>query len=151
MVAGAAHGGPWPPLASRRRHLLCDRGHHERRAHVTAERRKDAPTAEGAEYRRVDLYSESDPAADVALPPAAGAFAATLRRAWKCTYDATADENFQIGWVPSVEGLYLVGGLSGHGFKHAPAIGESVAATVMGKAATVDLSSYSLRVVGTSG
>lgn len=76
---------------------------------------------------------------------------AKLRRAWRCTYDATADENFQIGWVPSVEGLYLVGGLSGHGFKHAPAIGESVAATVMGKAATVDLSSYALRIGATSG
>ncbi len=34
------------------------------------------------EYRRVDLYAEGDPAADAALPPAAGAFAPTLRRAW---------------------------------------------------------------------
>ena len=34
------------------------------------------------EYRRVDLYAEGDPSADVALPAADGAFAPTLRRAW---------------------------------------------------------------------
>jgi hypothetical protein len=34
------------------------------------------------EYRRVDLYAEGDAAADIALPPADGALAPTLRRAW---------------------------------------------------------------------
>jgi len=34
------------------------------------------------EYRRVDIYAEGDPANDIKLPPANGAFGSTRRRAW---------------------------------------------------------------------
>ena len=51
-----------------------------------------------------------------------------------------------IGPVPGVEGLYFVGGMSGHGFKHAPSLGESVAQLVSGEAPAIDLAAYRLRV-----
>jgi glycine/D-amino acid oxidase-like deaminating enzyme len=61
-----------------------------------------------------------------------------------CAYDATPDESFRIGPVPGVERLWFVGGLSGHGFKHAPAIAESLAATIDGTGAppVIDLAAF---------
>jgi glycine/D-amino acid oxidase-like deaminating enzyme len=74
-----------------------------------------------------------------------GLHAATYRGHYACAYDATPDEVFQIGAVPAVEGLYFVGGMSGHGFKHAPSLGESVAQLVSGEATAIDLAAYRLR------
>ncbi len=74
-----------------------------------------------------------------------GLGAATYRGHYACAYDATPDEVFQIGPVPGVEGLYFVGGMSGHGFKHAPSLGESVAQLVVGEAPALDLAPYRLR------
>ncbi len=71
---------------------------------------------------------------------------AKLERTVVCTYDATDDEDFVLGWLPGVEGAYFVGGMSGHGFKHAPAIGDSVAAIVADKKPALDLSSFSTRL-----
>ncbi len=59
-----------------------------------------------------------------------------------CAYDATPDESFRIGPVPGIQRLWFVGGLSGHGFKHAPAIAESVAAAIDGEAGVVDLAPF---------
>jgi glycine/D-amino acid oxidase-like deaminating enzyme len=70
---------------------------------------------------------------------------ATVRGAYLCAYDATADEMFQIGEVPGVERLYFAGGLSGHGYKHAPSLGESLAALVAGERPLLDLAPYRLR------
>ena len=70
---------------------------------------------------------------------------ATYRGHYACAYDATPDEMFQIGAVPGVEGLYFVGGMSGHGFKHAPSLGESVAQLVSGEPPVLDLAAYRLR------
>jgi len=71
---------------------------------------------------------------------------ARCRSVYLCAYDSTADERFQIGPVPNVEGLWFVGAMSGHGFKHAPSLGTSVAEAVMGARPTLDLSPYALRV-----
>lgn len=70
---------------------------------------------------------------------------ATLKSTFQCTYDATPDENFLIGKVPELDGVYFVGGMSGHGFKHAPAIGSAVASTLLDTKPMLDLSSYALR------
>lgn len=43
-------------------------------------------------------------------------------------YTITPDAHPLVGPVPEVEGLYLVSGFSGHGFKLAPAVGAGVAA-----------------------
>ena len=71
---------------------------------------------------------------------------ARCRSTYACVYDSTSDERFQIGPVPGVEGLWFVGGLSGHGFKHAPSLGESVAACILGDPPLLDLTPYTLRI-----
>jgi sarcosine oxidase len=74
------------------------------------------------------------------FPALAGA---TCRALYECAYDATPDETFRIGPVPGVAGLVFVGGLSGHGYKHAPVLGEAVAALVCDEPAEV-LAPYAL-------
>ena len=48
-----------------------------------------------------------------------------------CQYELTADQHFILDRHPALDGAWVVGGGSGHGFKHAPVIGEYVAALVM--------------------
>lgn len=54
-------------------------------------------------------------------------------------YDYTPDWNPILGWAPGVEGLYLVLGWSGHGFKLAPAVGEVVADEILGRHPEIDV------------
>ena len=44
-----------------------------------------------------------------------------------CQYEQTADSHFIIDRHPTQRDVWLVGGGSGHGFKHGPAVGELVA------------------------
>ena len=48
-----------------------------------------------------------------------------------CQYENTPDNNFIIDRHPQHEHVWLLGGGSGHGFKHGPALGELVAGLVM--------------------
>jgi sarcosine oxidase len=48
-----------------------------------------------------------------------------------CQYENSPDEGFIIDRHPAAENVWLVGGGSGHGFKHGPAVGEMVAGLVM--------------------
>jgi len=50
-----------------------------------------------------------------------------------CQYTNTSNGDFLIDRHPEIENVWLVGGGSGHGFKHGPAIGEYVAARIDGK------------------
>ncbi len=52
-----------------------------------------------------------------------------------CQYELTADTHFIIDRHPTVDAAWVVGGGSGHGYKHGPAIGEYVSALVIGDAA----------------
>ena len=49
-----------------------------------------------------------------------------------CQYENTSNGDFLIDRHPNFENVWLVGGGSGHGFKHGPAIGEYVAARIAG-------------------
>ncbi len=49
-----------------------------------------------------------------------------------CQYENTWNGDFLIDRHPEMENVWLVGGGSGHGFKHGPALGEYVAAQVNG-------------------
>jgi glycine/D-amino acid oxidase-like deaminating enzyme len=51
-----------------------------------------------------------------------------------CQYENTSNGDFLIGRHPDFENVWLVGGGSGHGFKHGPAVGERVCALIEGKA-----------------
>jgi glycine/D-amino acid oxidase-like deaminating enzyme len=59
---------------------------------------------------------------------------APLSGARSCRYELTPDTNFIAAPHPEHERVWLVGGGSGHGFKHGPAMGELVAAALRGTA-----------------
>ncbi|MGA8212429.1 MAG: FAD-dependent oxidoreductase [Candidatus Sulfotelmatobacter sp.] len=44
-----------------------------------------------------------------------------------CQYEQTADSNFIVDRHPRMNNVWLLGGGSGHGFKHGPALGEMMA------------------------
>ncbi|PYV97887.1 MAG: hypothetical protein DMG86_17540 [Acidobacteria bacterium] len=48
-----------------------------------------------------------------------------------CQYENTPDDHFLVDRHPASENIWLVGGGSGHGFKHGPALGEMVAELVV--------------------
>jgi glycine/D-amino acid oxidase-like deaminating enzyme len=50
-----------------------------------------------------------------------------------CQYENSQDQNFIADSHPGAANLWLVGGGSGHGYKHGPALGELVAANVLGE------------------
>jgi sarcosine oxidase subunit beta len=68
---------------------------------------------------------------------------ATIERSWAGLYDMTPDAHPIIGWVG--DGVYAACGFSGHGFMQSPAVGEAVAAELLGKEPPFDLSSYRLK------
>lgn len=72
------------------------------------------------------------------MPPLAEA---GLLTEWGGLYENTPDHHPIIGGVPQLEGLYMIGGFSGHGFMHGP-IGGLVLAEIMedGHSQTVDIS-----------
>jgi len=72
-------------------------------------------------------------------PRAAGA---PVRRAWAGFYDMTPDAHPIIG--PVGEGVYAACGFSGHGFMQAPAVGDAVAAELLGESLPFDLLPYRL-------
>ena len=48
-----------------------------------------------------------------------------------CQYENTSNGDFLIDRHPELENVWLVGGGSGHGFKHGPAVGEYVSARIL--------------------
>ena len=50
-----------------------------------------------------------------------------------CQYENTSNGDFLIDRHPEFENVWLVGGGSGHGFKHGPFVGEYVAARIEGR------------------
>jgi sarcosine oxidase len=48
-----------------------------------------------------------------------------------CQYEQTPDSHFIVDRHPSMENVWLVGGGSGHGFKHGPAVGEMMADLIL--------------------
>jgi sarcosine oxidase len=85
---------------------------------------------------------ERPPAGDAAVAAAreylAGRFpalaSAPVRSAPSCHYSLTADGNFLFARHPEHADVWLLGGGSGHGYKHGPALAEHVADTLAGRA-----------------
>jgi sarcosine oxidase len=82
------------------------------------------PSAEGIAAMRVYLAQRFPALAD-----------APLVEARVCQYENTSNGDFLVDQHPEHENVWLVGGGSGHGFKHGPAMGEHVSARVLDKAA----------------
>src|SRR5207244_4935024 len=55
-----------------------------------------------------------------------------------CQYENTSNGDFLIDRHPENENVWLVGGGSGHGFKHGPVVGEYVVARIEGSEAGIE-------------
>ena len=60
--------------------------------------------------------------------------AAPLLEAHVCQYSNSSNGDFIIDRHPELDNVWLVGGGSGHGFKHGPSVGEYVTAQLSGRA-----------------
>jgi glycine/D-amino acid oxidase-like deaminating enzyme len=49
-----------------------------------------------------------------------------------CQYENSSNGDFLLDRHPEMKNVWLAGGGSGHGFKHGPAVGEYLAAQVLG-------------------
>jgi sarcosine oxidase subunit beta len=70
---------------------------------------------------------------------------AAIQRGWAGSYETSPDANPILGRVPGVEGLILANGFSGHGFQHAPGVGQLIAEEIVdGRATTLDIAPFSI-------
>ena len=69
---------------------------------------------------------------------------AKLVRSWTGPYDIPPDWNPIIGPVPKLEGVRVAAGFSGHGFKLAPTVGESLAQQILGTNPRVPIDMYDM-------
>jgi len=67
-----------------------------------------------------------------------------------CQYETTPDTNFVIDRHPDLDNVWLVGGGSGHGFKHGPVIGRYVVERLNGAAPGADDERFSITARRTS-
>lgn len=94
---------------------------------------------DGPETVRDDLVEDWRERLAHRYPRAAGA---PVRRAWAGFYDMTPDAHPIIG--PVADGVYAACGFSGHGFMQSPAVGDAVAAELLGDTPPFDLTPYRL-------
>jgi sarcosine oxidase len=106
-----------PDLESRGLKIAVDR-HGER---VDPDTQSRLASAEGAEEARRFVEQR--------FPGLRGAPIVETR---VCQYENTWNGDFLIDRHPEMENVWLVGGGSGHGFKHGPAVGEYVAGRILG-------------------
>ncbi|MQA01776.1 MAG: FAD-dependent oxidoreductase [Streptosporangiales bacterium] len=64
---------------------------------------------------------------------------ASVARGWAGLREMSPDDHALVGPIDDIPGLWVAVGFSGHGFMHAPAIGDSVAAWLLDGTPTVDL------------
>jgi sarcosine oxidase subunit beta len=98
-----------------------------------------APRWDGPDEVRDDLIEDWRERLAHRYPRAASA---PLRRAWAGFYDMTPDAHPIIGRV--ADGVYAACGFSGHGFMQSPAVGDAVAAELLGEEPPFDLTPYRL-------
>ena len=106
-----------PDLESRGLKIAVDR-HGER---VDPDTQSRLPTAKGAEEARRFVEER--------FPALRGAPIVETR---VCQYENTWNGDFLIDRHPGLENVWFVGGGSGHGFKHGPAVGQYVAERILG-------------------
>jgi monomeric sarcosine oxidase len=105
-----------PDLESRGLKIAVDR-HGER---VDPDTQSRLPSAEGAEEARRFVEQR--------FPGLSGAPIVETR---VCQYENTWNGDFLMDRHPEMENVWFVGGGSGHGFKHGPAVGEYVAERIL--------------------
>ena len=88
-----------------------------------------------------EVLEKVAPVASSRLPVLADA---PITHAWAGLYEMTPDAMPILGEVGSLEGFYVIGGFSGHGFQHAPAAGRVIADLIAGKDPGMDLTPFAL-------
>jgi glycine/D-amino acid oxidase-like deaminating enzyme len=101
---------------------------------------KIAPDTSGGEIdpdslERLPLASLADAAREYAARRFPALAEAPIVGSRVCQYELTGDTHFLFAPHPEREGWWLLGGGSGHGFKHGPALAEYVADCVEGRRA----------------
>jgi sarcosine oxidase subunit beta len=69
---------------------------------------------------------------------------AEVSNAWAGLYETTPDHNAVLGPCAGVRGLLLANGFSGHGFMHAPAVGQLIAEWIVDGRPSLDVSALRL-------
>ena len=69
---------------------------------------------------------------------------AQVPASWTGPYDITPDWNPIVGPVTGYDGMFVAVGFSGHGFKLAPTIAESLAQTVLGEETRIPIADYAM-------
>lgn len=87
------------------------------------------------------IADELVPAAVALLP---GLEDAGLASSWGGLYEMTPDRHAILGPVAGLDGLYLAGGFSGHGFQHAPIAGKILSELVTGAPPSIDVAALCL-------
>jgi sarcosine oxidase subunit beta len=68
-----------------------------------------------------------------------------IKNALAGSYEASPDAHPILGRVPGLDGFILANGFSGHGFQHAPGVGQLIAEEILdGKAHTIDIAPLSI-------
>ena len=85
--------------------------------------------------------AESVEQAVVRLPVLAEA---EIHRGWAGLYEISPDNNAILGPVPELEGFFVAGGHSGHGFQHGPIVGKLMAELILTGHSSIDISALSI-------
>jgi glycine/D-amino acid oxidase-like deaminating enzyme len=64
---------------------------------------------------------------------------AEIHRGWAGLYEISPDSNAILGPIPELEGFYVAGGHSGHGFQHGPIVGKLMAELILTGRTTIDI------------
>jgi sarcosine oxidase subunit beta len=142
LVRQLADVGPVDGLPAGLPMTIEENGFHFRRVGADGLRLamgEPAPRWDGPEEVREDLIEDWRERLAHRYPRAASA---PLRRAWAGFYDMTPDAHPVIGRV--ADRVYAACGFSGHGFMQSPAVGDAVAAELLGDEPPFDLTPYRL-------
>jgi sarcosine oxidase subunit beta len=142
LVRQLADVGPVAGIARDLPMTIEENGFHFRRVGADTLRLamgEPEPRWDGPAEVRDDLVQDWRDRLAARYPRAAGA---PLQRAWAGFYDMTPDAHPIIGLV--ADGVYAACGFSGHGFMQSPAVGDAVAAELLGETPPFDLSPYRL-------
>lgn len=69
---------------------------------------------------------------------------AQIARAWAGLYETSTDNNAILGKVPGLEGFICANGFSGHGFMHAPAVGQTIAELIVEGKTSLDSTPFAI-------
>jgi sarcosine oxidase subunit beta len=64
---------------------------------------------------------------------------AEIHRGWAGLYEISPDNNAILGPVPELQGFYVAGGHSGHGFQHGPIVGRLMAERILTGRTSIDI------------